>query len=100
MIASDASFADDPDDRKSSQGYIVLFCGGPIAWKAGKQTVVTGSSTKAELLAFSTATKEVMQLSRIFNDVRLDLGLNNEAIPIACDNKQAIRLITHEGLRL
>ena len=53
IYASDASFADNTLDRKSSQGYIFLLFGGPIAWKANKQDTITTLSTEAELLALS-----------------------------------------------
>ena len=35
-VYTDASFADDPRDRKSSQGYLITLFGGLIAWKSGK----------------------------------------------------------------
>ncbi|KAM4064377.1 reverse transcriptase (RNA-dependent DNA polymerase) [Hirsutella rhossiliensis] len=63
LCASDSSFADNPETRKSSQGYVFLFLGGPVDWKATKQATVTTSSTEAELLALSSAAKEQMQFS-------------------------------------
>jgi hypothetical protein len=54
VCASDASFADNTLDRKSSQGYIFTLFGGPVAWRANKQDTVTTSSTEAELLALFT----------------------------------------------
>jgi hypothetical protein len=36
ICASDASFADNSVDRKSSQGYIMKLFGGTIAWRANK----------------------------------------------------------------
>jgi hypothetical protein len=36
MIASDASFADDEETRKFSQGYIILLFDGPMVWKASR----------------------------------------------------------------
>lgn len=35
VIASDASFADDQDTCRSSQGLVVMMYGGPVLWKAG-----------------------------------------------------------------
>ena len=52
-VASDASFADNTMDRKSSQGYVIKLFGGLVAWRASKQDTVTTSTTKAELLALS-----------------------------------------------
>ena len=53
LCVSDASFADNSTDRKSSQGYVMTLFRGPIAWRANKQDTVTTLSTKAELLALS-----------------------------------------------
>ena len=53
IYTSNASFADNSVDRKSSQGYIITLFGGLIAWRANKQDTITILSTKAELLALS-----------------------------------------------
>jgi len=37
IVASDASFADNSNDRKSTQGMLMTLFGGPIAWKSGKR---------------------------------------------------------------
>ena len=94
---TDSSFADDVQDRKSTQGYLLTLFGGPIAWKSGKQLTVTTSSTEAELLALSTAAKEAMAAVRLFRDVRLQL---NEDLTIWCDNKQTIRLVKEDMMRM
>ena len=65
LCASDASFADNRIDRKSSQGYMMKLFGGPIAWRANKQDTVTTSSTEAKLLALSQTAKEAIYLSRL-----------------------------------
>jgi hypothetical protein len=65
VIAGDASYADDPETRYSSQGYIILMFGGPVVWKASRQTTVTTSTTEAELLALTTTAKEAMALDRL-----------------------------------
>ena len=90
--SSDAAFADNLD-RKSSHGYLFKLFGGPIAWKATKQTTVTTSSTEAELLAISTASKEVYWWNRFFKNLKFDIGHD---INIECDNLQTIRLLSDE----
>ena len=60
ICASDASFADNSLDRKSSHGYVMMLFNGPISWKSSKQPTVTTSSTEAELLAISEAAKEAI----------------------------------------
>lgn len=97
LCASDASYADNTIDRKSSQGYVMMLFGGPIAWKATKQSTVTTSSTEAELLALSQTAKEAIFASRILKelDAKIDGPLH-----IECDNTQTIRLLTEESAKL
>jgi hypothetical protein len=96
-VYTDASFGDDPEDRKSSQGWLMTLFGTPVAWRSNKQPIVTGSTTEAEILSFVSATKEAMELLRIFRDMNLVL---DHPLKIFCDNKQAIRIITSEYQRL
>ena len=91
--SSDAAFADNPD-RKSSNGYLFKLYGSPIAWKATKQSTITTSSTEAELLALSTATKEAIWWQRLFKALSFDLG---EKLQIDCDNLQTIRLLADDN---
>jgi hypothetical protein len=97
QVASDASFADNTIDRRSSQGYAIKLFGGLIAWRASKQDTVTTSTTEAELLALAQVAKEAMYLSRLIRE----LGLNIPGpISIQCDNQQTIRLVNEEIARL
>jgi len=96
-VYSDASFADDQVDRKSSQGYLIYLFGIPIAWQAFKQTAVATSSTEAELLALTTVVKETLALIRLFSGLRLHV---TDEVVVWCDNKQTIRLVSAEIPRL
>ncbi|RMZ79296.1 hypothetical protein DV736_g6685, partial [Chaetothyriales sp. CBS 134916] len=96
-VYTDASFADDTTDRKSSQGYLMTLYGGPIAWKAGKQATVTTSSTEAELLALTAVSKEAVATIRLFAEMRYIPG---DKLRIRCDNRQTIRLVNSELPRL
>ena len=97
ICASDASFADNTPDRKSSQGFIITLFGGPIAWKANKQNTVTTSSTEAELLALTQTAKEAIFLSRLLHALTLRL---DEPLTIHCDNRQTLRLLNEESAKL
>lgn len=94
QVASDASFADNTTDRKSSQAYAMKLFGGMIGWRANKQETVTTSTTEAELLALSQAAKEALFVSRLLSE--LQIRLDDSRIRIECDNKQTIRLVTAE----
>jgi hypothetical protein len=97
VCASDASFADNKIDRKSSQGYILKLFGGPVTWRANKQDTVTTSSTEAELLALSQTAKEAIYLSRLLKAMSLEL---DEPLIIECDNRQTIRLLVEVSMKL
>jgi hypothetical protein len=97
VIAGDASFADDAETRRSSHGYVLSLFGGPIIWKATRQNTVSTSTTEAELLVLDHTAKETMALKRLFRDVQLDLS---EAWTILSDNKQAIRLVVEDGIKI
>jgi hypothetical protein len=97
-VASDASFADNSSDRKSSQGYTIRLFGGLIAWKASKQDTVTTSTTEAELLALSQVAKEAIFTSRLLKELKIDLP--QKTITIHCDNTQTISLVTKETSKL
>lgn len=97
-VASDASFADNTIDRKSSQGYAIKLFGGLIAWRANKQDTVTTSTTEAELLSLSQVAKEAIFTSRLLKE--LQVTLSDPTITIKCDNMQTIRLVTADVARL
>ena len=93
LASSDASFANDPDTRLSSQGYAFLLFNGAIDWKSSKQKTVTTSSTEAELLAISTAAKETIWWTRFFDSINFDPGHETY---IQCDNMQTIRAFSSD----
>jgi hypothetical protein len=94
VVSSDASFADNSLDRKSSQAYVMKLFGGVIGWRANKQTTVSTSTTEAELLALSQAAKESLFVSRLLKE--LDVRLDDHRIRILCDNTQTINIVTRE----
>ncbi|XP_071677072.1 uncharacterized protein [Lolium perenne] len=59
---SDATWASDPEDRKSLSAYCVFLGGSLIAWKTKKQVAVSRSSVEAELQAMALLTAEVTWL--------------------------------------
>ena len=60
--SADASYADDPDTRRSTQGFVAKLLGAAIAWFSQTQKCVTLSTTEAELCALSDAIKEVIYI--------------------------------------
>lgn len=93
-VASDASFADNSIDRKSSQGYAITLFGGLIAWRASKQDTVTTSTTEAELLALAQAAKEGLFIQRLIAEMAIKL--DDDVLVLECDNTNTISLVTKE----
>jgi len=92
-VSSDASYADNTIDRKSSQGHLMMFLGGCVTWNASKQDTVTTSTTEAELLALASTAKESIFLGRLLSQLNARL---EAPIVIQCDNKQTILLLTRD----
>jgi hypothetical protein len=94
VCASDASFADNTLDRKSSQDYVLKLFGGPVTWRVNKQDTIMTSSTEAELLALSQMAKEAIYISRLLKVLSLEL---DKPLAIECDNRQTIRLLAESA---
>ena len=97
LVSSDASFADDTETQKSTQGYLMRLFNGPIMWQSSKQKTVTTLTTEAELLSLSHTARETIALYRLFANIEFD----PEHLPsILCDNQQTVGLIQKERPQL
>ena len=58
---SDADWAQDTDaKRKSTSGYVFVMCGAAVSWQSKKQSTTALSTTEAELMAITSAMKELL----------------------------------------
>lgn len=81
----DSDFAGDTDTSKSTSGYVFLFHGGPISWSSKLQTVTAISTTEAEYMSLSNATKECIWLRELLQG----LGIKLETTVLHIDNQGA-----------
>ena len=58
----DADWAGYLDQRRSRSGYVFNLFGGAVSWMSRKQSVVALSTTKAEYMATTHASKEAILL--------------------------------------
>ena len=85
---SDASYAADPDNRKSTTGYVFTMFGGAISWNSKLQPTVAISTTEAEYMATSAATREATWIKKLLTELGVYIG----ALPLKNDNQGAINL--------
>jgi hypothetical protein len=95
--SSDASYADEPETRRSSQGYAFKFGGLMIDWKSTVQRTVTKSTTESELLALSLAGSQMEEWMRFFAAINLTLDCTPT---IWCDNQQTVGIVTKQQEKL
>ena len=86
---SDSDHAGDLSDRKSTSGYIFMLSGCAISWKSSKQKSVAISSTEAEYVGLSEATKEAIWLKELINE----LGIEQNQVVIHGDNLSSMQIV-------
>ncbi len=86
---TDADWGANEDNRKSIGAYCFLFGSGIISWCSKKQSAVALSSTEAEYMALTQATKEAVWLQAVMKE----LGLcKDDPILLNVDNQSCVAL--------
>ena len=84
---TDADWAGNITDRRSTSGYFTFVGGNLVTWKSKKQKVVARSSAEAEYRGMAHGVCELLWLKNVLRD----LGVKPKcAMQIYCDNKAAI----------
>ena len=81
----DADWANCPDDRRSYTGYMFKLAGAAVNSKSCKQRTVALSSTEAEYMAMSEATKEAIYWCNFLKEI----GIESSPIVLFNDNRGA-----------
>ena len=86
---SDADWAGDLSDRKSTSGYVFQMSGAAITWRSKKQSCVAISTAEAEYMALACAAQEAVWLQQLISDLK---NKPAGAIMIYEDNQSAIAM--------
>jgi hypothetical protein len=85
----DSDWAGDPDDQKSTAGYVFTLGSRPITWSCKKQSALALSSVEAEYHATAQASKKAMWLRQILSK----FGFEQQHLKtLWYDNESAIQL--------
>ena len=91
---SDADWAGDLSDRKSTSGFVFLSAEGAVLWGSKKKSCVALSTAEAEYVALSLATQESTWLSNLM----FQIGASDQGYTIIYeDNQSAICLANGQG---
>jgi hypothetical protein len=80
--------AGDKDSRRSTIGYVFTIGGTTVSWISKLQKVVSLSTTDAEYVAATEASKEIIWLQRLMEE----LGKKQENNRLYCDSESVIHL--------
>jgi hypothetical protein len=86
----DADWADDLEDRRSTTWFVFMMGGGATSWSSKQQPTIALSTTEAEYMASTHATKEAIWMNKLMKE--LGYMKEKKAMVIRCDNQGAISL--------
>ena len=92
---SDAAYAN-ADDHKSISGYVFLSNMGAITWMSKKQTTIALSTTEAEYVALSEASREAIWLRHLYGELGF---IQKEPIILLGDNDGSVSMTKNPQFR-
>ena len=87
---SDIDWGGDPDESRSTSGYVFTLDGGAISCCSKKQEYITLSTMEAEYVACNLPMQEAIWLRSFLQDLNLTPRVD-DPVEMLCDNKAAIQ---------
>ena len=88
MAYADSNWASNPNNRKSTTGYMIKLAGAIFSWNSRAQKTVALSSTEAEYMSLSDTSKQLIWVKSLMSE----LGIQLSPIPLFGDNQGSIFL--------
>ena len=88
MGYSDADYAGERKDRKSTSGGCQFLGCSLVCWCSKKQNCVAPSTTEAEYISSASCCAQLLWMRQTMKDY----GLNFDHVPLLCDNESAIKI--------
>ncbi|KAM1774747.1 hypothetical protein ACFX12_044083 [Malus domestica] len=92
MAYTNADWASNALNRKSTTGFCTFVGGNLVTWKSKKQTVVARSSAEAEYRAMAAMACELIWLKSLLTDLGC---VNKEPMSLFCDNQAAMHIASN-----
>uniref|UniRef100_A0AAV1U0S8 Reverse transcriptase Ty1/copia-type domain-containing protein n=1 Tax=Peronospora matthiolae TaxID=2874970 RepID=A0AAV1U0S8_9STRA len=89
---SDADWAGDLADRKSTSGYVFMLLGAPVSWGSKKQPSVSLSTSEAEYIALSLSIQEGKWIHRLLCEMMMATDKEGPELMIHEDNQSCIKM--------
>ena len=89
---SDADWAGDLDNRRSTSGYLFQISGGPVSWRSKKQSSVALSTAEAEYVALASSAQEAVWMRQLTTELG---SAPTDATTIFEDNQSAISMASN-----
>ena len=85
---SDANWAGNADDRKSTSGDCFYVGNNLVSWMSKKQNSISLSTTEAEYIAAGSCCTQLLCMQKLLHDY----GICQKHLTIYCDNTNAINI--------
>nr|GEW03959.1 putative ribonuclease H-like domain-containing protein [Tanacetum cinerariifolium] len=90
QVYTDADWAGDKGNRRSTYGYLTLVGGNLVTWRSKKQKVVALSSAEAEFQGVAQGLAKALWIRKLLSEIGYH---STQTSKIMCDNKAAIQIL-------